>query len=240
MMRDTVSILGIDIDRCTMSQAQERAFEMTESGGVVYTPNPEIIMHAYRNPEFADILNDADMVVPDGIGVVIASKILKKPVPERVAGFDLVCRLLEKSGNSKKVYIFGGKPGVAEKAAENIKKKYSANVCGTSHGYHKDTRQVVNDINLSEPDILLVCLGAPNQEKWIYNNKKSLPECLIIGAGGSVDVLAGNTKRAPEFFIKFGLEWFYRLITQPSRFVRMLDLPRFAITVFIKGKRQEV
>ncbi|MBQ7718445.1 MAG: WecB/TagA/CpsF family glycosyltransferase [Clostridia bacterium] len=238
-MRDTVSVLGINVDRCTMAQAEERAWNMTENGGVIYTPNPEIIMAAYRNPGYGAILNRADMVVPDGIGVVIASKMLKKPVPERVAGYDLVCRVLKKAADEgKSVYIFGGKRGVSEQAAEKIKSDYGTKIAGFEHGYHKDTAPVVSDICEKSPDILLVCLGAPYQEKWIDANRRDLPKCLIIGAGGSVDVLAGNTKRAPEFFIKLGLEWFYRLICQPSRFIRMLDLPKFALTVFFKGQRQ--
>ena len=238
-MRDVVSILGINVDRVTMEEAVQRAWEMTSSGGVVYTPNPEIIMNAYRNADYAAVLNRADMVVPDGIGVVIASKMLKKPVPERVAGFDLVCSILRRAGQEdKSVYIFGGKEGVAAKAAENMTRNFGVKIAGTEHGYHKDTTPVVNDICEKKPDILLVCLGAPYQEKWMDAKRSSLPECLIIGAGGSVDVLSGNTKRAPEFFIKLGLEWLYRLITQPSRFIRMLDLPKFAITVFFKGKRQ--
>ena len=238
-MRDTVSVLGIKVDRVTMADAERRAWEMTQQGGAVYTPNPEIIMAAYRDADYGTVLNRADMVVPDGIGVVWASKILKKPVPERVAGFDLVCNILKRAAEEgKSVYIFGGKEGVAKQAAENIKSDFKAKIAGYEHGYHKDTTCVVEDINAKNPDILLVCLGAPYQEKWIDQNRERLPKCLIIGAGGSVDVLAGNTKRAPGFFIKLGMEWFYRLVTQPSRFIRMLDLPKFVLTVFFKGDRK--
>lgn len=238
-MRETVSVLGVLVDRGDMASATEKALEFTKSGGAVFTPNPEIIMAAHYDEEYKNILNSADMVIPDGIGVVIASKILKKPVKERVAGFDLTCNILRLAAKENiPVYIFGGKPGVAEAAAEKIKEDYGAPVCGFQHGYHKDDTPVIEDIKEKKPGILLVCLGAPKQEKWIIENKDKFSPCLMIGAGGSVDVLSGKTKRAPEIFIKLNLEWFYRLLCQPTRFVRMLQLPKFIITVFFKGNRQ--
>lgn len=238
-MRDTVSVLGVLVDRGDMKSAVERAKEYTKSGGAVFTPNPEIIMAAHYDEEYKKVLNSADMVIPDGIGVVIASKILKKPVKERVAGYDLTCNMLKvAAGENIPVYIYGGKPGIAEAAAEKIKKDYGAPVCGFQHGYHKDDSVVIDDIKDKKPGILLVCLGAPKQEKWIIENKEKFAPCLMIGAGGSVDVLSGNTKRAPKIFIKLNLEWFYRLLCQPTRFVRMLQLPKFIITVLFKGNRQ--
>lgn len=238
-MRDTVSVLGVLVDRGDMNFAVEKAASLIKSGGAVYTPNPEIIMSAYYDEEYRNVLNGADMVVPDGIGVVIASKLLKKPVKERVAGFDLTCNMLKYAAKENiPVYIYGGKDGVAKAAAEKIKADFHADVCGFEHGYHKDDRVVIEDIKAKKPGILLVCLGAPKQEKWIDKNRELLPPCLMIGAGGSVDVLSGKTKRAPDIFIKLNLEWFYRLICQPTRFVRMLQLPKFIITVLFKGKRQ--
>ena len=238
-MRDTVSVLGVNIDRGNMEDAVKKAEELINTGGAVFTPNPEIIMQAHYDEEYKNVLNSADMVIPDGIGVVIASKILKKPVKERVAGFDLTCNMLKLAAEKEiPVYIYGGKVGVAELAAKRISAEFGAKVCGYEHGYHKDDTVVINDIIEKQPGILLVCLGAPKQEKWISQNREKLPKCLMIGAGGSVDVLSGKAKRAPEFFIKLNLEWFYRLLCQPTRFVRMLQLPKFIITVFFKGKRQ--
>lgn len=238
-MRNLVSVLGVLVDRGDMSEALEKAKSLVKSGGAVYTPNPEIIMCARGDREYMDVLNRADMVVPDGIGVVIASKILKRPVKERVAGFDLTCNLLSYAGKENiPVYIYGGKPEVVEAAAEKIKNDFEVNVCGFQHGYHKDDSIVLEEISEKKPGIVLVCLGAPKQEKWIDKNRNILPPCLMIGAGGSVDVLSGKTKRAPEIFIKLNLEWFYRLLCQPTRFIRMLQLPKFIITVFFKGKRQ--
>ena len=238
-MRETVCILGVNVDREDMKSAQARARQYIKSGGAVFTPNPEIIMKAYKSEEYKKVLNSADMVVPDGIGVVYAAKILGKPVPERVAGYDLTCSMLEYAGeNNISVYIFGGRDGIARKAAENIKKDFGAEVCGYQHGYHKDTQFIVDEIKEKKPGILLVCLGAPKQEMWISEHKNEIPPCLMIGAGGSADVLAGEAKRAPGIFIKMHLEWFYRLLKQPSRFFRMSVLPLFMITVLLKGKKE--
>lgn len=234
-MRNTVSVLGVEVDREGMTAAAERAVSLISRGGAVFTPNPEIIMKAYRDKAYKDVLNRADMVVPDGIGVVIASKILKRPVAQRVTGFDLTCNVLKAaSEQDASVYIFGGKEGVAEKAAAKMEKDFGVRVCGVSHGYHKDTAPVLEDMKEKKPGVLLVCLGAPRQEIWIDENKDKIPPCLMMGVGGTVDVFAGEAKRAPEVFIKLNLEWFYRLIKQPSRFIRMLELPKFIVTVLLK------
>lgn len=241
--RDTVDILGVLVDRADFQSALGTVKQYLDSdvAHAVYTPNPEIIMHAYRNKEYMDVLNRADMVVPDGIGVVYGSKIVGKPVKERVAGYDLSCSLLKYAGEkTKKVFLFGGKPGVAEMAAERMKEMYSGiEIAGTTHGYHKTYDHVAAEIKNSGADIVLVCLGAPKQEFWIDKNKDATGAKILIGAGGSLDVFAGTVKRAPAFFRKLNLEWFYRLIKQPSRAGRMLDLPRFAIKVLFHGKRQK-
>lgn len=241
--RDTVNILGVLVDRGDFDKAFDKCktFFDTNSAHAVYTPNPEIIMHAYRSEEYKDVLNRADMVVPDGIGVVYASKIVGKPVKGRVAGFELSSALLKWCGEqNKKVYLFGGKPGVADEAANKISENNPGIIiAGTNHGYHKSYEHIADEIAKTGADLVLVCLGAPKQEKWIDENKDKTGAKILIGAGGSLDVFAGNVKRAPLFFRKLNLEWFYRLITQPSRFVRMLDLPRFAIKVLLHGEKQK-
>ncbi len=241
--RDTVEILGVQVDRGNFDTALSTAksYLDTDCAHAIYTPNPEIIMHAYRSPAYTDILNRADMVVPDGIGVVYASKILKKPVRERVAGFELSCAILNYAGQtSKSVYLFGGKPGVAEQAATRISEMYPGiRIAGTNHGYHESYSHIAAEIAESGADIVLVCLGAPKQESWIDQYKSETGAKILIGAGGSLDVLAGNVKRAPKFFQKLNLEWFYRLISQPSRIGRMLDLPKFAFHVLLHGKKQK-
>lgn len=241
--RDTVEILGVHVDRADFASALEKgkAFLESDSAHAIYTPNPEIIMKAYRDAEYTDVLNRADMVVPDGIGVVYGSKIVKRPVKERVAGFDLSCALLDYAAKAeKKLYLFGGKPGVSELAAEKIKERYPGIlIAGTSHGYHESYDHIAPLIRESGADLVLVCLGAPKQEIWIDTFKEQTGAKVLIGAGGSLDVFAGTVKRAPAFFRKLNLEWFYRLIKQPSRAGRMLDLPRFMIKIMLHGKRQK-
>ncbi len=241
--RDTVDILGVTVDREDFATALETAkgYLETDFAHAIYTPNPEIIMKAYRSPEYASILNRAAMVVPDGIGVVYGSKIVGKPVKERVAGYDLSCALLAHAGKTgKRLFLFGGKPGIAAQAAEKIQELYPGIIiAGTTHGYHESFDHVSAEIAESHADIVLVCLGAPKQETWIDRNKDTTGAKVLIGAGGSLDVFAGTVKRAPAFFRKLNLEWFYRLIKQPSRIGRMMDLPRFALTVLFHGKRQK-
>lgn len=236
-MRETVKILGVNIDKITAADALKKAIDFVETPGVsvIYTPNPEIVMAAYEDAAFRDILNDADLCTPDGIGVVYGAKILKNPVPERVAGFDLSCGLLEDMGKKgKSVFLFGAKPGVAEEAGRKMQEKYSGLlIAGTRDGYFKeeDDPAIVDAINQSGADLLLVCLGAPKQEKWIAKHKEELAVNLCIGAGGTLDVFAGTMKRAPEIFIKCNLEWFYRLCKQPSRIGRFAALPKFIFAV---------
>lgn len=237
-MRDTIEILGVKIDKITAAYALKKAEQMVRKPGVsaIFTPNPEIVMAAHEDPKFKEILNSADMCTPDGIGVVYAAKMLGTPVPERVAGFDLVCGLLEglrKTGEG--VFLFGAKPGVAEAAKEKLTEKYlGLNIVGVQHGYFSDSDNddIIRKINESGAKLLLVCLGAPKQEKWIYDNKDKLTDVtLCMGVGGALDVFAGVAKRAPEIFIKCNLEWFYRFCKNPSRLGRFKTLPKFILTV---------
>ena len=242
-MRETVDILGVNIDKITAENALKKAESLVKSDGVsvIYTPNPEIVMAAYEDEKFKDVLNSADMCVPDGIGVVMGAKILKTPLYERVAGFDLTCGLLKRMADfSGRVFLFGSKPGVAEKAGEKLTGQNPGLViAGCRDGYFKeeDVPEIIEEINAANADLLLVCLGAPKQEKWIYDNKDKLNVKLCIGAGGTLDVIAGTAKRAPDIFIKLNLEWFYRLCCQPTRIGRFMSLPKF-MKVVIKSKKR--
>ncbi|MBR5615143.1 MAG: WecB/TagA/CpsF family glycosyltransferase [Clostridia bacterium] len=237
-MRNTVEILGVNVDKLTFKEALEVAWGLLKSDGVsaIFTPNPEIIMCAKEDLQLREILNNADLCTADGIGVVYGSKILKDPVPERVAGFDLTCALLERvSKTDDGVFLFGAKPGVAEIAKANLEEKYPGiKIAGTRDGYFKpeEEEEIVNQINQSKAKLLLVCLGAPKQEKWIAAHKKDLKVNLCMGVGGTLDVLAGTAKRAPKIFIKLNLEWVYRLLKNPSRIGRFAALPKFVIEVF--------
>ena len=242
-MKDKVNMLGVWVDMVNIPRAAEKIMQFFNEEGLhkVYTPNSEIIMAAYKNNEFRDVLNNAELLTADGICVVYASKILGKPIAERAAGYDIACEVLERiKGTSHSVFLFGGKPGVAEIAEEKLKEHYPGLViAGKRNGYFKpeDEEDIVNEINTTGADLVFVCLGAPKQELWIDKYKDKLTAKVAMGIGGSLDVFAGTALRAPEFYCKHGLEWFYRLMKQPSRAGRMLALPKFGLTVLFKGRK---
>lgn len=239
-MKNYVDILGVRIDRVDMAGAvlKVKEFIKKDTPSAVYTPNSEIIYMARNDEEFKKVLNSSELNTADGIGVVYASKILKQPISERVPGYDLSVNLLSFMNENKlKLFLFGSKEGVAKRAKENILKDYpDINICGTENGYFKESDGIIEKINNENPDFVFVCLGAPKQEKWIYENKDKLKCKVLMGIGGSLDVFAGEAKRAPEFFIKLNIEWLYRLMKNPSRIGRMMALPKFAIAVFKNRK----
>ena len=231
---EKISVLGVNFDNVNMDEAVQKCMEFLEgnTGNLIVTPNPEIVMRAKDDPEFKDIINNASLVIPDGIGIIKAGKILGTPLKERVAGYDLVCNLFEKGKDgSISFYFWGSKPGVAEMAKANIKEEYpDLNVVGAHHGYFKteeEEKAIVDEIRELKPDVILVGLGAPKQEKIINKYKDEGIFKIGIGCGGSIDVVAGVVKRAPKIFINMHLEWFYRLLKQPSRLGRMMVLPKF-------------
>ena len=248
-MSEKVNVLGVNVDKITIDETSDKIIEFINGenyGNYVFTPNSEMIMAGYRDEEFKNILNSASIITADGIGVVYASKILKNPINERCAGYDIACSLLKKMAKeNKSLYLFGSKQEVIEAAKENILKKYSGiNIVGMANGYFDDEKEkeIISDINEKNPDVVFVCLGVPKQEKWIYKNAPNLNTKVLMGLGGSLDVFSGKTKRAPVFYQKLGIEWLYRLAKEPKRFFRMLDLPKFAVTVLIHGRKfkQEV
>jgi len=243
MTTDKIDILGVKIDSLSLDAAVDAAYDLTRQPGLhtVFTPNPEIIMLAREDAELLSVLGSADLLTADGIGVVYAAKMLKTPLPGRVAGYDLVCRLFDRLAQTgEAVFFFGAKPGVAEKAAAEIEKKYPGlRVAGTRDGYFKpeDEAGIIEEINASGAKLLLVCLGAPKQEKWIYVNRDRLLKVnLAMGLGGALDGFAGEVKRAPAIFIRLNLEWLYRLMKQPSRVGRYAAIPKFMMAVMRQGK----
>lgn len=243
-MRKMTQILDVPFDALTMGEAVEKVKGFLQDGKQHYicTPNPEIVMEAQDDRELMKILREADLVVPDGIGVVWASRYSEIRLTERVAGYDLVQNLFKAiDGTNEGVYFFGGAPGVASAAARQMKKKYpNLQIVGGHNGYFDDLEEhkIISDIQHAAPSVLLVGLGAPKQEKWMVEHLKETGAKIAIGIGGSFDVMAGNVKRAPKVFQKLGLEWFYRLITQPTRWKRMMRLPKFIITVLRKQKQR--
>ena len=192
---------------------------------------------ALHDEKLRALINDADLVLPDGAGVVLASKLLKTPLKQKVAGVDFADRLLsvlEKTGGG--LFLLGSKPGIAELAAQKMTGKHpKLRICGMNDGYFKDEAPVIEKINAAKPDVLFVCLGAPKQEIFMKTHLKELHVKLMIGLGGSLDSFAGTVKRAPNWMIRCNLEWLYRLIKEPKRFGRMLRLPKYLFAVL--GKR---
>ncbi|QSX06128.1 WecB/TagA/CpsF family glycosyltransferase [Sedimentibacter sp. zth1] len=247
---DKINIMGTRINNINMEEAVKMCDDTIDNNEkfIIYTPNSEIIMIAKDDDEFRNLLNNSDINIPDGIGLIYASKIKKMPLKEKVAGYDLSFNLIKLANKKKlKLYIVGGKPGVAQKAAQKINEKYpNVNVAGTNDGYfkgthlgmpgHEEEKKVIQDINSKSPDILFVGFGAKKQEQWIETNKDKIDCKVFIGNGGTIDGIAGNVKRAPDIFIKLGLEWFYRLMKDPSRIKRQILLPKFMLAVMFGGK----
>jgi N-acetylglucosaminyldiphosphoundecaprenol N-acetyl-beta-D-mannosaminyltransferase len=240
-MRNTINILGVNFDNVTMDEAVKIGIGLFEEEGKhsVYTPNPEIVMAAYDNLELQKQLNEGSLVIPDGIGVVIGSRIIRKPLKERVAGYDFTRLLFNVlKDTEKRIFFYGSKPGVAELAAKKIRQEFiGIKIVGICDGYEQNQEKIINSINEANPDLVLVGLGAPRQEAWISNNMEKVKGKVFIGVGGSFDGFSGTVKRSPDIFIKLNIEWLHRLVTQPSRIFRMLKLPQFIIKMFIEGKK---
>ncbi len=245
-----LSIMGVRIDNKTMTETMDIIKKKLHNNEqyIIYTPNTEFVMMCQNDEEFLELMNKSNINIPDGIGLIYASRIKNHPLKEKVAGYDLSVNLL-KLANEKclKLFVIGGKPGVAEAAMKNVHEIYpNINIVGTQHGYFKGTHlgkngheeelKVLEDINKAEPHILFVGFGAKKQEQWIEYNKDKINAKIIIGNGGTLDGLAGNVKRAPEIFIKLGLEWFYRLIKEPKRIKRQILLPMFMFKVLFGNK----
>jgi len=247
---EQISIMGVRINNVTMNEVLNTIEEKIKNEGtyVIYTPNTEFIMMCQTDEDFLNYMNKSDINIPDGIGLIYAAKLKSLSLKEKVAGYDLSVNMLEMANRDElKLYAIGGKPGVAETAMKNIHEKYpNINIVGCHHGYfkgshlgiigHEEEIQVIDEINIAKPDILFVGFGAKKQEQWIQYNKNKLNAKIIIGNGGTLDGLAGNVKRAPDIFIKLGLEWFYRLIKDPKRISRQIVLPIFMIKVLFGGK----
>ena len=232
-----IDILGVPFDNVNPDEALAKLlkFMNIDKNHLLITPNPEIVMQAQADNELMQILHQADLVIPDGVGIVLASRILKRKVRERVTGYDLIQSLFNVIKDTPKtVYILGAKPGVAEKAKRNMEQKYkNLKIVGVHDGYFDEMQEeiIIKEIQDLKPDLLLVGLGCPRQEKWISKNRSRLPVKISAAIGGSIDIMAGTLKRAPKAFRVLGLEWFYRLLQEPQRIVRMKQLPLFIMWV---------
>ena len=236
-----IDVLGVGFDSLTIEEAVTRAKAlMTERrAAYVVTPNPEIVMACRERLETMQAVNATDLVLPDGIGVIYGARILGTPLKTKLPGIDFIQALMaDMAKEGKSVFLLGAKPGVAEAAAEKLKAQYPGlAVVGTQDGYFKDDAPVVEAVNAARPDLLLVCLGAPKQELWMQRNQSLLNVGLMAGLGGSLDVFAGNVRRAPKAFQRLGLEWLYRLMKEPKRIGRMMKLPKFLFACIGKKLR---
>ena len=234
-------IMGLQFDNITMEEALDaaKALLQGEHAARVVTPNAEIAYEALHDENMRTLLNSAELMLPDGAGVVLASKILKTPLKQKVAGVDFADGLLgvlETTGQS--LYLLGSKPGIGELAAQKMMQKHPRlRIAGIADGYFQDEAPVIDKINASGADVLFVCLGAPKQEQFMARHQKALHVKLMAGLGGSLDSFAGTVKRAPRWMIRLNLEWLYRLIKEPKRFKRMLRLPKYLWAVVCKRIR---
>ena len=241
-----IDVMGVGFDSLTMEEAIDRAKTLMAErrSAYVVTPNPEIVMVCRAQPEAMRAVRAADLVLPDGVGVVYGARILGTPLKSKLPGIDFAQGLMADMAQAgKRVFLLGSKPGVAETAAQRLSERYPGLViAGTHDGYFKDDAPVIEAVNAAEPDLLLVCLGAPKQELWMQRNQKQLCVGLMAGLGGSLDVFAGNVKRAPKAFQRLGLEWLYRLLKEPKRIGRMMKLPKFLFACIgrkLKGRRND-
>jgi N-acetylglucosaminyldiphosphoundecaprenol N-acetyl-beta-D-mannosaminyltransferase len=230
-------ILGSRVDPVGMEEAQQRIAQLLTNHrfAQVVTFGSEMAMLARRDAAYRDAVNAADLVVPDTVGVVIAARLLGKPVRERVAGIELVenvCAACASDGTS--IFLLGGAKGVAEQAAAALAQRHPGlKVVGTHDGYFSDVddAMVVERIKASGAQLVFVALGFPKQELWVRAHAADLGPVVCIGIGGSLDVISGRLQRAPAAMRKLGLEWLYRLVKEPQRLRRQLALPQFAFLV---------
>ncbi|MBQ3540551.1 MAG: WecB/TagA/CpsF family glycosyltransferase [Phascolarctobacterium sp.] len=243
-IKEPVKILDVPVHPLTMGEAVSALEESITSGeqAFVVTANAEIIMMCQEDAGYKKIVSqDAQLVLPDGAGAVWAGRHLGYKVPERVAGFDLYCQLLDKAAQKGyKAFFFGGSPGIAEAAKAKSEELYpGVQVVGCRNGYFKEeeSQAIIDEINASGADMLFAALGAPKQEKWLVRYREQLKPKILMGIGGSFDVFAGKMERAPKWMQDASLEWLFRLYKQPSRFMRMMALPKFVLKVVFSGKK---
>lgn len=228
----TVNILGVGVDAIRLDDAVTRALALMREwrGAYVCTPNPELLWLCRGDDALCDVVNAADLILPDGVGVLMGAKMLGTSLPERVTGVDFACALLARMRG--RVFLLGARPGVAERAAETIRSRWpNVTVAGACDGYYEDEDDILRRIDAAQPEFLLVCLGMGRQERLMARLAGRDTIGLMAGLGGTLDVLAGDIPRAPEFFIRHRIEWLYRLWREPKRIKRVMRLPLYVAAV---------
>ncbi|CAG7635365.1 N-acetylglucosaminyldiphosphoundecaprenol N-acetyl-beta-D-mannosaminyltransferase [Paenibacillus solanacearum] len=247
MNRPSTQIMNVPFSKWTFVQTLEHLSDMLEHASHrphpyhLITANPEIVMKYQTDSELRTIMDEADLITPDGSGIVLASRWQGDPIAERVTGCDLLIGLLEQ-GNRQgwSFYFLGADEHTSQLAVDKITAQYSrVRIAGRHHGFFQAGEEdtIIADIAAAQPDVLVVALGAPAAEKWIYRHRAQLNAKMAFGVGGSLDIIAGKVKRAPLLWQRLHLEWLHRLLLQPSRWRRQLILPVFAMKTLITGRR---
>ena len=235
-----IDLLGVPVDCVTMDQALDWADSMMKGPHprTILAVNPEKVMRAQQDGKLLDQLRAADLLIPDGIGIVLAARLLGLGHAERVPGAELMPKLCERAvSKGYTVFLFGASEEVNQQAVAVLRERYPGiRIVGSQHGYVKDEDMpaVITCINECQPDLLFVALGSPHQELWMARYLPQLTVKVCQGVGGTFDVIAGRVRRAPKVFRTLHLEWFYRLASDPSRIRRQTALPLFAFHVFRK------
>ena len=232
------NILGVNVSVTSYEDLKKCVEEDIKNNkkSFIVAINPEKILKAREDEKLKDLLNSADYQIPDGIGVVYASKLKKGKIKSRITGIDCMEMLCREANNKRyKIFLYGAKKEVIKEAKKSLEKKYeNIKIVGAIDGYEKNNDKIIKEINKSKADIIFVALGSPKQENWILENKDKVCIKIFQGVGGSFDVISGNIKRAPIWMQKIGLEWLYRLIKEPKRIFRQIKLVKFLVLVLFK------
>lgn len=203
----------------------------------IVTANPEIVMETRKDKNYKSIIQSADYIIPDGIGILLAAKRKKTPIKERIPGVELMEDMLEYANTHKKTcYFLGAEAKVNHALVKKVKMHYPDLIIGGSHHgfFELNDTSIVEDVKNSNADIIFVALGFPRQEKWIYQNYENFDKGVFMGVGGSFDVISETVKRAPKLWIKLNLEWLYRIIIQPTRVNRIFVVIKFLLLTLFK------
>ncbi|MEK7211812.1 MAG: WecB/TagA/CpsF family glycosyltransferase [Patescibacteria group bacterium] len=233
-----VEILGVKINNENTSQITAGIIERIrqKQNTFIATPNPEMLVLARRNNQFKNILNAADIAIPDGFGLILAAKFLHLPLKEKVSGADLVEKVIKECGDELRIFLLGAEPGVGERAGEYLKRlNPAAQIVGIESGgklnadfRFQNEESIIQKIKESSANLLLIAFGQVKQEIWIYRNLQNLQGIAAVGIGGALDFYAGKARRAPDILRRLGLEWFWRLLLEPKRIRRIIN----AVIVF--------
>ena len=232
------NILGISVSQLSYEDLKKNIIKDIKNNkkSFIVAINPEKILKARKDEKLKKLLNNATYEIPDGIGVIYASKLRKGNIESRITGIDsmeMLCKLSEEK--EYKIFMYGAKKEIIKKAKENLEIKFpNIKIVGIIDGYEKDNDKIIKLINISKADIVFVALGSPKQEYWITENMDKVNAKIFQGVGGSFDVFSGNIKRAPKWMQQIGLEWLYRLIKEPKRIFRQIKLFKFLWLVLIE------